>query len=144
VFLGSGAFAVPVVERVARHPDLELRAVVTAPPRAAGRGGGERPSPVGAWALGGGLPVLTPQRLRAPDSVAAFAALLPELVVLADYGQIVPGAILDLPHHGALNLHPSLLPRHRGATPIPPRSSPATGRRASRSCAWTQGSTPDR
>ena len=63
-------------------------------------------------------PVLTPPRLRHPDAVAAILALEPALVVLADYGQIVPPALLDLPH-GALNLHPSLLPRHRGASPIP-------------------------
>jgi methionyl-tRNA formyltransferase len=63
--------------------------------------------------------VLTPERLRDPVAVASFAALGPELLVLADYGRIVPGAILEQAAHGALNLHPSLLPRHRGATPIP-------------------------
>ena len=63
-------------------------------------------------------PVLTPPRLRAPEAIAAILALRPELAVLADYGQIVPPPLLDLPH-GALNLHPSLLPRHRGASPIP-------------------------
>jgi methionyl-tRNA formyltransferase len=69
--------------------------------------------------LAAGLPViLTPARLRTPESVAAVLALDPEMLVLADYGQIVPEDLLDLPH-GALNLHPSLLPRHRGATPIP-------------------------
>lgn len=62
--------------------------------------------------------ILTPERLRAPDVVAAVLALEPELVVLADYGQIVPRPLLEL-RLGALNLHPSLLPRHRGATPIP-------------------------
>jgi methionyl-tRNA formyltransferase len=63
-------------------------------------------------------PVLTPQRLRAPDAVAAILDLGPRLAVLADYGQIVPGPLLDLPH-GALNLHPSALPRWRGAAPVP-------------------------
>ncbi len=62
--------------------------------------------------------MLTPERLRDPEAVASIIALAPALVVLADYGQIVPPALLDLPH-GALNLHPSLLPRHRGASPIP-------------------------
>jgi methionyl-tRNA formyltransferase len=63
-------------------------------------------------------PVLAPARLRDPDSVAALEALRPDLLVLADYGQIVPPAVLSLPLHRALNLHPSLLPRHRGASPI--------------------------
>ncbi len=63
-------------------------------------------------------PILTPERLRAPESIDAVLALEPDLLVLADYGQIVPGALLGL-RHGALNLHPSLLPRHRGAIPIP-------------------------
>ncbi len=62
--------------------------------------------------------VLTPERLRSPDSIDAVLALAPSLLVLADYGRMVPMALLDLPHR-ALNLHPSLLPRHRGATPIP-------------------------
>lgn len=62
--------------------------------------------------------ILMPERLRAPDSIAAILALEPELLVLADYGQIVPAPLLDL-RYGALNLHPSLLPRHRGAIPIP-------------------------
>jgi methionyl-tRNA formyltransferase len=63
-------------------------------------------------------PVLTPERLRSPESVAAILSLEPELLVLADYGRIVPRDILEL-RFGALNLHPSLLPRHRGASPIP-------------------------
>ena len=63
--------------------------------------------------------MLRPERLRAAESVAQLTELGPELLVLADYGQIVPQAILDIPRHGALNIHPSLLPRHRGATPIP-------------------------
>jgi methionyl-tRNA formyltransferase len=63
--------------------------------------------------------MLRPERLRAPDAVGQVAELRPELLVLADYGQIVPSAMLDLPAYGALNLHPSLLPLHRGATPIP-------------------------
>ncbi len=63
--------------------------------------------------------MLRPARLRAPESVAEIGRLRPDLLVLADYGQIVPPALLELPRHGALNLHPSLLPRHRGAAPIP-------------------------
>jgi methionyl-tRNA formyltransferase len=63
--------------------------------------------------------VLAPERLRTPVALAAIEALGPDVLVLADYGQIVPRALLDLPPRGALNLHPSLLPRHRGAAPVP-------------------------
>ena len=119
VFLGSGAFAVPALRALAIHPAVRIVGVVTAPPRASGRRGEPTPTPVAmaAGQLGVG-PVLTPERLRDPEAVASVLALEPGLAVLADYGQIVPPPLLDLPH-GALNLHPSLLPRHRGATPIP-------------------------
>ena len=64
------------------------------------------------------MTTLRPSRLRAPEAIDEIRALTPDLLVLADYGQIVPQALLDLPRHGALNLHPSLLPRWRGAAPI--------------------------
>lgn len=120
VFLGSGAFAVPILQALAGAPETRLVGVVTAPARPAGRKGELRSTPVAetAAAEGLGVPVLTPERLRAAEAVAAILDLRPELAVLADYGQIVPADLLEL-RHGALNLHPSLLPRHRGATPIP-------------------------
>lgn len=119
VFLGSGEFAVAPAQALLDHTEIDLAAVVTAPPRPAGRGGKLRPTPVALWADSHGLPTLTPARLRDPDSLARLAELAPDLIVLADYGQIVPAGLLDLPRHGALNLHPSLLPRHRGASPVP-------------------------
>jgi methionyl-tRNA formyltransferase len=119
VFLGSGAFAVPILEALGSAPDVELLAAVTAPPRQSGRGLAENPSPVGAWAAEHGLATLTPSRLRDEEALAGIQALGPELLVLADYGRIVPGAWLEIPRFGALNVHPSLLPRHRGAAPIP-------------------------
>ncbi len=119
VFFGSGAFAVPMLDVVADHPRLRIVAVVTAPDRPSGRSGTLTPTPVAARARQLGLPVLQPVRVRSEDAVAEIAALQPGLGVLADYGQIVPRALLDLPPHGTLNVHPSRLPRHRGATPIP-------------------------
>ncbi len=127
VFLGTGEFAVPVLDALLRVPAVSVVGIVTAPARPAGRHGRLRPSPVAARAAGlaeeGGplarVPLLTPERLRAPDAVDAVLGLQPRLLVLADYGQIVPAGLLDAPRHGALNLHPSLLPRHRGASPIP-------------------------
>ena len=118
VFLGSGSFAVPIVETLAQHPSVDLVAVVTAPTRIGSRGRPTDP-PVAEWAAARAIPMLRPVRLRAPESVAELAALAPDLLVLADYGQIVPQDVLDLPTHGALNVHPSRLPRYRGAAPIP-------------------------
>jgi len=119
VFLGSGDFAVPILDALAGWPGVTLVGIVTTPPRAAGRAATMRPTPVAVRAAALGLRVLTPDRLRDPAAQAAIAALAPDLAVLADYGRIVPQALLDLPPHGALNLHPSPLPRHRGATPVP-------------------------
>ena len=118
IFLGTGDFAVPIGEALVHEPLVDLVAVVTAPSRRGSRAKLIDP-PMAAWAAEHGLPLLRPERLRTPDSVAQLAELQPDLMVLADYGQIVPQSILDLPGRGALNVHPSLLPRHRGATPIP-------------------------
>ena len=118
IFLGSGSFAVPVVDALARHPAADLLAVVTAPARAGNRGRLTDP-PVAEWADDNRIPMLRPPRLRSDEAVDAVRSLRPDLLVLADYGQIVPQSLIDLPAHGALNLHPSLLPRHRGASPIP-------------------------
>ena len=93
-------------------------AVVSAPDRPAGRGGSLGAVPITRFARDQGLPLLQPERLRDPAAIAQVALLRPDLGVLADYGQIVPTGLLDLAPHGMLNLHPSLLPRHRGATPI--------------------------
>jgi methionyl-tRNA formyltransferase len=75
-------------------------------------------TPVAEAAIARGLAVLTPARLRDAEVVGRIAALDPGIIVLADYGRLVPAAVLDLSAHGALNLHPSLLPRHRGASPV--------------------------
>jgi methionyl-tRNA formyltransferase len=118
VFLGSGQFGVPALRLLARHADVDLVGVATAPPRPAGRRRELTPTPIDAAATALGIvPILRPARLRDPAAIASVVALAPALAVLADYGQIVPPAILGL-KHGALNLHPSLLPRHRGASPI--------------------------
>ena len=109
IFLGSGQFAVPVVAALARHPQVRLLGVVTAP----------SDTPVHEWATMHEVTSYRPERLRDEKSIEAVLRGRPDLLVLADYGQIVPPALLEIPRHGALNLHPSLLPRHRGASPIP-------------------------
>jgi methionyl-tRNA formyltransferase len=119
VFLGSGGFGRESLGRLVDHPDVALVGVVTAPPRPAGRGQRPSSSVIAKAADELGIEaIFTPERLRAPESIAAIVDLEPDLLVLADYGQIVPPELLEV-RHGALNLHPSLLPRHRGATPIP-------------------------
>lgn len=119
VFLGSGQFGAESLWGLDRHPKVEVVGVVTAPRRPSGRDQRLTSTPIEDAAGRIGVPtVLTPARLRAPDAIASVLELRPELVVLADYGQLVPTALLGL-RHGALNLHPSLLPRHRGATPVP-------------------------
>ena len=118
-FFGSGAFAVPVLDAVVAAPELALVAVVTAPARPAGRHGAPVTTPVADRAAALGVPVLCPGRLREPAFVEELAGLDLAVGVLADYGRLLPPAVLDLPPHGILNLHPSLLPRHRGAAPIP-------------------------
>jgi methionyl-tRNA formyltransferase len=119
IFFGSGEFAVPILAALVAAPEVELVGVVSAPDRPAGRGGIPSATPIAAQARQLGLMLLQPARIRDAASVAEIAALRPTLGVLADYGRIVPSAILALPAHGILNVHPSLLPRHRGASPIP-------------------------
>jgi methionyl-tRNA formyltransferase len=118
VFFGSGAFGVEPLLRLAGLDEVELVGVVTAPPRPAGRKREPRPTAVDSAARQLGVQnVLRPERLRDPEAVSSVLGVDPTLAVLADYGLIVPPPILGL-RHGALNLHPSLLPRHRGASPI--------------------------
>ncbi|HEX7611188.1 MAG TPA: methionyl-tRNA formyltransferase [Candidatus Limnocylindrales bacterium] len=119
VFFGSGSFAVPILDALAEVTGVRVEAVVSAPDRPVGRKAIVTPTPVVARARELGLPVLQPVRVRRPEFVEVLRALEPELIVLADYGQLIPRVLLDLPARGFLNLHPSALPRHRGAAPIP-------------------------
>ena len=117
VFFGTPEFAVPTLEALAaadRTPAL----VVTQPSRPAGRGNQPQLPPVARWAGERGLPVLQPERVRAPDFLAELAALRPAVAVVVAFGQIFPRELLRLPAHGCLNLHASLLPLYRGAAPI--------------------------
>ncbi len=116
VFMGTPEFAVPVLDALAQAH--EILAVYTQPPRPAGRGKSDRPSPVQARAQALGLPVRHPVSLRSEDAAKAFAALQPDVAVVVAYGLILPQAVLDAPRLGCLNIHASLLPRWRGAAPI--------------------------
>jgi len=118
VFLGTPAFAVPSLRRLVAE-GFEIAAVYTQPDRPAGRGRHPAPPPVKTAALELGLDVRQPESLRDPAVLAELAALRPEAGVGAAYGQILRQEVLDIPARGVLNIHPSLLPRHRGASPIP-------------------------
>lgn len=117
VFMGTPAFSVPVLDALieAGH---EIAAVYCQPPRPAGRGKKDRPSPVQARAEALGVPVRHPTSLKPAEAQAEFAALGAEIAVVVAYGLILPQAVLDAPKRGCLNIHASLLPRWRGAAPI--------------------------
>ncbi len=116
VFMGSPQFALPAIERLIES-DHELLAVVTQPDRPAGRGRSLRLPPVSELARAHGLPILQPPRVNAQESLDALRALQPEAIVIVAYGQILKQPLLDIPSRGLLNVHASLLPRHRGAAP---------------------------
>ncbi|MFC6788575.1 methionyl-tRNA formyltransferase [Methylobacterium komagatae] len=117
VFMGTPDFAVPTLARLAEDGHV-IAAVYTRAPARAGRGMALRPSPVHALAETLGVPVLTPATLRTAEAAETFAAHEADVAVVVAYGMLLPQAILDLPRHGCLNLHGSLLPRWRGAAPI--------------------------
>lgn len=117
VFMGTPEFAVPSLESLLKE-GYNVVGVVTQPDRPQGRKKVLTPTPVKEAALKHGLPVLQPQRMRSPEAVEELAALKPDLIVTAAYGQILPKAVLDLPQYGCLNIHGSLLPKYRGGAPI--------------------------
>ncbi|MGI8931235.1 MAG: methionyl-tRNA formyltransferase, partial [Sphingomicrobium sp.] len=117
VFMGSPDFAVPTLDALG-NAGHDVVAVYTQPPRPAGRGKAERPTPVEIRARELGIDVRSPHSLKGAAEQAAFAALDADLAVVAAYGLILPQAILDAPRHGCLNVHGSLLPRWRGAAPV--------------------------
>lgn len=117
VFMGTPDFSVPVLEALV-EAGHEVAAVYCQPPRPAGRGKKDRPTPVQARAEELGLEVRHPERLKGAEEQAAFDALKADVAVVVAYGLILPQAVLDMPTHGCLNIHASLLPRWRGAAPI--------------------------
>lgn len=118
VFMGSPEFAVPTLEAILAAPGFEIVQVVTQPDRPKGRGKRLAPTPVRERAAARGLPVVTMTRHDYAEVVRRLAALAPDFVVVASFGIILKGDLLGLPRHGCVNLHPSLLPRYRGVTPI--------------------------
>lgn len=117
LYLGTPQFAVPTLAALLRSSH-QVVGVVTQPDRARGRGQHVTFAPVKALAVEHALPVLQPERLKAPEVNGAIAALGADIGVVAAYGKLLPQAVLDIPPMGMVNVHASLLPRWRGAAPI--------------------------
>jgi len=117
VFMGTPEFAVPSLKLLVEQ-SYDVVAVVSQPDRPKGRKKTLTPPPVKEAALSLGIPVLQPERMRSSEAVEQLAQYKPDLIVTAAYGQILPKAVLDMPQHGCINVHGSLLPKYRGGAPI--------------------------
>ncbi len=118
IFMGTPSPVVPVLHRLHDMQDVEVVAAITPPDRPRGRGRQPEAPPVKQAAETLGIPVLQPTNLRGESTHVELAALAPDVAVVAAYGKLLPQAVLALPPNGCLNLHPSLLPRHRGPSPV--------------------------
>ena len=119
LYISTPEFGIPSLQLLARDPRFQVVGVVTQPDKPAGRGLRLSPPPIKAAALDLGLPLLQPPSLNDPSVQAAIAVMAPDVAAVAAYGQWIPAEVFDLPPKRSLNLHPSLLPRHRGAAPVP-------------------------
>ena len=117
IFMGTPDFAVPTLESLIQGPD-EIIAVVTQPDRPKGRSKKLVPPPVKLVAQKYGIDLYQPKGIRSPDFITTLKSYDPDLIVVAAYGKILPETIIELPRNGCINVHGSLLPRHRGAAPI--------------------------
>ena len=118
IFMGTAELSCASLEKLAANPDFSVVAVVTQPDKPKGRDLKLTPSPVKILAEKLRLPILQPVRARDENFIGELRELKPDLLVVVAYGQILPQAILDLPSHGCVNVHTSLLPKYRGAAPI--------------------------
>lgn len=117
VFMGTPDFAAEALKALIRAGH-EITAAVTQPDKPKGRSGEPVPSPVKVCAAEQGIPVLQPQRIKTPEAVAQLKQYAADVYVVAAFGQILSQEILDIPRYGCLNIHASLLPKYRGASPI--------------------------
>lgn len=119
VFMGSSEASATTLRAILKNPQLKVVGVVTQPDRPVGRNRALKPCPCKAYALERKLsPILTPEKINTPESVAALRALKPDVIVVVAYGQILRSDILDMPPLGCINGHFSLLPKFRGASPV--------------------------
>lgn len=118
LFIGTGEIGVPVLRSLLESEEHELAGVVTQPDKPAGRAQKTEPPPIKRALAESKLPILQPARIKKEEAVAELRALAPDVIVVIAYGQILPRSVLEIPRIACLNLHASLLPRHRGAAPI--------------------------
>jgi methionyl-tRNA formyltransferase len=118
VFIGTGEIGLPVLRSLLGSQEHQLVGVVTQPDKPAGREQRVEAPPIKAALAGSALPILQPTRIKHEEAVAEIRALAPDIIVVMAYGQILPRSVLEIPSVACLNLHASLLPRHRGAAPI--------------------------
>jgi len=116
--MGTAEIAGPLIRILHAHPEVELLAVVSQPDRPKGRKMKLQPTPTKGVAEELGLPVRQPEKCRDPGFLEQLRQWAPDVIVVMAYGQILPQALLDIPPHGCLNVHTSILPRYRGAAPI--------------------------
>ncbi len=117
VFMGTSEFAISPLEHLVLN-QFQVVAVYTQPDKPAGRGRSLAPPPLKRAALNLKLPLVQPPSLKKAEAVAKLASFKPEVIVVAAFGQLLPPPVLDLPKFGCVNIHPSLLPRFRGASPV--------------------------
>ena len=118
LFIGTGEIGVPVLRWLLESDEHELIGVVTQPDKPVGREQRIEAPPIKAALAGNDVPIFQPKRIKSEEAVAEIRALAPDVIVVMAYGQILPRAVLEIPRIACLNLHASLLPRHRGAAPI--------------------------
>ena len=118
VFMGTPSHVIPVLSALTAARDVQVVAVYTPPDRPKGRGRQMEMPPVKSFALECGMPVHQPASLRTEPVQAELAEYRPDVMVIAAYGKLLPPPVLNTPTHGCLNLHPSLLPRYRGPSPV--------------------------
>src|SRR6266567_5063317 len=118
VFIGTGEIGAPTLHALLRSKEHQLAAVVTQPDKPAGRDQRIKPPPIKKALAGAKIPTLQPARIKDRQSIEEISVLAPEVIVVMAYGQILPQGVLGTPRVACLNLHASLLPRHRGAAPI--------------------------
>jgi methionyl-tRNA formyltransferase len=118
VFIGTGDIGVPVLRSLLNSHEHELVGVVTQPDKPVGREQRIEAPPIKAALAGSALPIFQPARIKREEAIAEIHALAPDVIVVMAYGQILPRSVLQIPRVACLNLHASLLPRHRGAAPI--------------------------
>ena len=118
VFIGTGEIGVPVLCWLQSSPEHQLVGVITQPDKPAGRDQRIEAPPIKVALAGSDVPILQPARVKHEEAVAEIRALAPDVIVVIAYGQILPRTVLEIPPVACLNLHASLLPRHRGAAPI--------------------------